>query len=122
MQITFFWITGSEPIAVIEAKKTSKDSILGKKQAELYAQDIKDQTGKNIFIFFTNGYEVWFWNKPYENPRMVKGFHSREGLERIRFQNKSKKDFIDVPINKEITDRGYQIEAIKRVLEGFRSR
>lgn len=111
--------SSGEPLAVIEAKKTSLDPILGEKQAELYAQDIKNQTGKNIFIYFTNGYEIWFWNKPYSNPRGVKGFHSKDALERIRFQNISKKDFVDVPINKEITDRPYQIESIKRILEGI---
>src|SRR5664280_514168 len=65
------------PLAIIEAKKTSKDSILGQRQAEGYVDDIKKQTGKDTFIFLTNGYDIWFWNKPYENPRMVKGFHDR---------------------------------------------
>jgi len=108
-----------EALAIIEAKRTSKDPILGQKQAEGYADDIKKQTEKDVFIFLTNGYEIWFWNRPYENPRMVKGFHCREALERIRFQNYSKKDFYDVPIRKEIVDRPYQIEAVKRVLEGI---
>ena len=74
------------PLAIIEAKNTLKDSILGQRQAE----DIKEQTGKDTFIFLTNGYEIWFWNKPFENPRMVSGFHDRNSLERIRFQNISK--------------------------------
>jgi len=60
------------PLAVIEAKKTSKDPILGQRQAEGYVEDIKKQTGKDIFIFLTNGYYIWFWNKPFENPRMSK--------------------------------------------------
>jgi type I restriction enzyme R subunit len=108
-----------EPLAVLEAKKTSKDPILGQKQAEDYADDIKRQTGKDLFIFLSNGYEIWFWNKPNENPRMVKGFHSREALDRILFQNRSKKDFVDVPIKKEIIDRLPNIESVKRVLEGI---
>src|SRR5439155_541258 len=104
---------------VLEAKKTSKDPILGQKQAENYAEDIKRQTGKDLFIFLSNGYEIWFWNKPNENPRMVKGFHSREALDRILFQNRSKKDFVDVHIKKEIIDRLPNIESVKRVLEGI---
>lgn len=107
------------PLAIIEAKRTSKDPVLGQKQAEDYADDIKKQTNKDVFIFLTNGYEIWFWNRPFENPRMVKGFHDRASLERIRFQNYSKKDFADIPIKKEIVDRPYQIEAVKRVLEGI---
>jgi len=106
------------PLAVIEAKRTTKDPVFGQKQAEDYANDIKKQTGKDIFIFLTNGYEIWFWNRPYQGVRQVKGFHSTEALERIRFQNDFKEDFRGVPIRKEIVDRPYQIEAVKRVLEG----
>ena len=108
-----------EPLAVMEAKKTSKDPIIGQKQAEDYADDIKKQTGKDLFIFLSNGFEIWFWNRPNENPRMVKGFHSREALGRILFQNRSRKGFADVPIKKEIIDRPANIEAVKRVLEGI---
>lgn len=50
---------------------------------------------------------------------MVKGFHARDALERIRFQNNFKKDFFETPIRNEIVDRLYQIEAVKRVLEGI---
>lgn len=107
------------PLAVIEVKRTIKDPIVGQKQAEDYADDIKKQTDRDVFILLTNGYEIWFWNRPNESPRMVKGFHNREALERIRFQNFSKKDFHDVPIKSEIVDRPYQIEAVKRVLEGI---
>ena len=107
------------PLAVIEAKRTSKDYLLGQKQAEGYADDIKRQTGKDVFIFLTNGYDIWFWNRPFENPRAVSGYHDRDSLERLRFQNGAKKDFSDVPISEEIVDRPYQIEAVKRVLEGI---
>jgi len=111
--------SSGSPLAVIEAKKTTKDPILGQKQAEDYADDIKKQTGKDVFIFLTNGYEIWFWNRPHENPRMVKGFHKLEALERIGFQNYARKDFSEVGIKEEIVDRPYQIEAVKRVLEGI---
>jgi len=92
---------------------------LGQRQAEDYADDIERQTKKDVFVFLTNGYEIWFWNKSFENPRMVKGFHSRAALERIKYQNNFRKDFLDVPIKEEIFDRPYQIEAVKRVLEGL---
>jgi len=105
------------PLAIVEAKRTFRDPVLGQQQAEMYADDVKRQTGKDLFIFLTNGFEVWFWNRPHESLRMVKGFHSQEALERIRFQNTSKKSFLDVSIRPEIVDRAYQIEAVKRVLE-----
>lgn len=106
-------------VGVIEAKKTSKDPILGQKQAEGYADDIKRQTGKDVFIFLTNGDEIWFWNRPNEGPRMVKGFHALQALERLQYQNEFAKGFLEIPIKKEIVDRDYQIEAVKRTLEGI---
>ncbi len=108
------------PLAVIEAKRTSKDPIIGKTQAREYAEDIQKQTGKPVFIFLTNGYEIWFWNYPHENPRMVKGFHNQDALERIRWINETKKEISEIDINTKITDRPYQIEAIKRVCEGIK--
>ena len=108
-----------DPLAIIEAKKTSKDPITGQKQAEGYADDIKKQTGHEVFIFLTNGYEIWFWNRGYEGVRPLKGFYSRDDLETRRYQNIAKKDFGDIKINPEITDRDYQVEAIKRVLDGI---
>ncbi len=107
------------PLAVIEAKRTDKEYLSGEKQAEGYADDIKKQTGKDIFIFLTNGYEIWFWNRPFEAPRAASGFHDRNSLERLRFQNENKKDFAEVPIKREIIDRPYQIESVKRILEGI---
>ena len=108
-----------DPIAIIEAKKTSKDPLIGQKQAEGYADDIKKQTGHEVFIFLTNGYEIWFWNRGYEGVRPLKGFYSRDDLETRRYQNIAKKDFDEIKINPEITDRDYQVEAIKRVLDGI---
>jgi type I restriction enzyme R subunit len=111
--------SSGSPLAIIEAKRTSKDAVLGQKQAEGYADDIERQTGKDVFIFLANGYEIWFWNRALENPRMVKGFHSRDALERIKFQIEFRKEWLEVPIKKQIIDRDYQIEAVKRVLEGL---
>ena len=38
------------PLAIVEAKRTSKDSHLGQRQAEEYADDIKRQTGKDVLL------------------------------------------------------------------------
>jgi type I restriction enzyme, R subunit len=113
-----------EPLAIIEAKRTSKDPLVGKKQAEQYAEDIFNQTGKPVFIFLSNGDEIWFWNwkhpMPYESMRMVKGFHNQESLERIRFQNNNKIDFSQIKIRQDIINRDYQIESVNRVLDGLK--
>jgi len=108
-----------EALAVIEAKKTSRDPIAGKKQAEDYADGIKKETGVEPLIFLTNGYEIWFWNRKRYPLYMVHGFFSREDLERIVFQTKFNEALHDIKINTSIIDRDYQIEALKRVFDNF---
>ena len=108
-----------EPVAVIEAKKTSKDPEDGQRQAEGYVEDIQKTFPKGVLIYYTNGFQFWFWNKGHNNPRLVNGFHSPEDLETIMFHNDYQKPFLDVPINEDITNRIYQVNAIKRIEEGL---
>ncbi|MFH1776910.1 MAG: DEAD/DEAH box helicase family protein [Candidatus Omnitrophota bacterium] len=108
-----------EPLAVVEAKKTSRDPIAGKQQAEDYAEGIKKAIGTDPFIFLTNGYELWYWNRQYYVPSMVHGFFTRHDLERLRYQNQFKKDPHSISIKPSIIDRDYQIEAVKRVFDGL---
>jgi type I restriction enzyme R subunit len=105
------------PIAIVEAKRTSKDPILGQKQAEEYADDIKSQTGKDIFIFLSNGYEIWFWDRERYGPRQVKGFFSQKDLERLRFQVEMGLNLDYIEVNSRIVDRPKSIEVTKRVIE-----
>jgi len=106
------------PIAIIEAKRTSKDPILtAQKQSEQYADDIQRQTSDDVFIFLTNGYEIWFWDRKRYGPRLVKGFFSQKDLERLRFQVEAKTKLTDIEIDRKIVDRSKSIECVKRVLE-----
>jgi type I restriction enzyme R subunit len=58
------------PLAVVEAKRTSKDPLVGQKQAEEYADDIRSQTGRDVFISLTNGKEIKFWDRSRAGFRM----------------------------------------------------
>lgn len=107
------------PLAVVEAKRASKDPLLGQTQASMYAEDIKKQTKTDLFIYYTNGIDIWFWNRGFETPRRVLGFHSREDLERIQFQNINRKRFDQVSIRDDIINRPYQIAAVSRILNGL---
>jgi len=51
------------PIAVVEAKRTSRYSVSGKEQAADYAAAIKHETGREPFIFLANGNETLFWQR-----------------------------------------------------------
>ena len=109
------------PLAVVEAKKASKDPRIGKKQAEMYVDDIKKnlESKKDVLIFYTNGIDIWYWNKGKETPRLVSGFYSQDDLMRVRFQNVSAESFLDVKPKEEIINRPYQLEAVQRVIEGM---
>ncbi|CCJ36023.1 type I restriction enzyme EcoKI subunit R [Methanoculleus bourgensis MS2] len=105
------------PLAIIEAKRTSKDPLIGQKQAEQYADDIKWQTGKDVFIFLSNGYEIWFWDRERYPLRQLKGFYAQKDLERLRFQNARIDPERLIEVNTRIVDRPKSIENVKRVLE-----
>ncbi|WP_099346788.1 DEAD/DEAH box helicase family protein [Clostridium tertium] len=107
------------PIAVVEAKKSSVDPIIGRQQAVEYANTIERDYKVRPVIFYTNGYEIWMWNDKYSEPRQVWGFYTLMDLEELFFKNKHKKDLNKVEIDKEIAGRPYQIEGIKRVYERY---
>ena len=48
------------PLAVVEAKRTSKDPNIGRKQAVLYADCLERKFGRRPMIFTTNGFETYF--------------------------------------------------------------
>lgn len=109
-------------LAVIEAKRTSKDPIEGQKQAELYADGLEKEHGIRPFIFYTNGYSLWFWNDAAgEPPRRVYGYHSMDSLQHLRFQQDEKLPLAEVGPDqeKQIISRLYQYEAVQRVVERF---
>ena len=51
-----------KPLAVIEAKKTSKNAEIGRTQAKCYADGLEAEHGQRPVIFYTNGYDLWIWN------------------------------------------------------------
>lgn len=110
-------------IAVVEAKKTSVDAALGREQAKQYCYNIqKDYGGKLPFCFYTNGYDIYFWDLENYPPRKVHGFPTREDFERYNYIRQSRKPLADELINTKIAGRDYQIGAIRSVLEGIENR
>ena len=107
-----------KPIAVVEAKRTSRDELAGKRQAADYADLLRAQSGEDPFIFLTNGKEIQFWDRSRNAPRKVAGFYTRDDLERLRHQRRYAQPLGHVAINPDIAGRDYQNEAIRRVTEG----
>lgn len=108
------------PLAIVEAKKTSKDARIGQEQARQYADNIQKNSGKDMpFVFYTNGYDIYFWDTEKFPPRKVYGFPSKKDLERMLFLRKNEKPISQELINKDIAGRPYQIEAIRSVFENL---
>lgn len=110
-----------KPIAVVEAKRTNRDAIAGKRQAADYADHILDRYGSDPFIFLTNGIETWFWDRKSSPLRKISGFFTLEDLIRLDYQRRNRQDPTGVLHNKTIVNRLYQVEAIKRVSEALKN-
>lgn len=112
-----------KPLAVVEAKKTSKDAAIGREQAKQYCQNIQKQLGCELpFCFYTNGHETYFWDLGNYAPRKVVGFPTRDDLERFLYIRNNRKPMAQELINTDIAGRDYQIRAIRAVLEGIEKR
>jgi len=108
------------PLAVVEAKKTSRDARIGQEQARQYAENIQKNSGKDMpFVFYTNGYDIYFWDTEKHPPRKIYGFPTKKDLERMLFLRKNEKPLSQELINQDIAGRPYQIEAIRSVFENL---
>jgi type I restriction enzyme R subunit len=109
-----------KPLAVIEAKKSSRDAAIGREQAKQYCYNIQKQLGGELpFCFYTNGHETYFWDLENAPPRKVIGFPMRDDLERFAYIRRNRKPLTQEFINTSIAGRDYQIRAIRSVLEGI---
>lgn len=105
-----------KPLAVIEAKKASKDTIVGSQQAKLYADCLQKQYGQRPLIFTTNGFEIDYCNDYDGFPkRRVSGIFTKDELQLIMDRRTSRKPLDNVTINDNISNRYYQKEAIMSV-------
>ena len=109
-----------KPLAVVEAKKSSKDAAIGREQAKQYCKSIQQQMGGELpFCFYTNGHNIYFWDLDNYPPRKVVGFPTRDDLERFQYIRRNRKPLTQELINTTIVGRDYQIRAIRAVLEGI---
>lgn len=115
------WGADGKPLAVVEAKRTTIDAKEGKRQAELYADCLEEMTGQRPLIYYTNGYEIHFWDDCNYPPRTVQGFLSRDEMRRLIDRRDTVKLLAEVEINTDIAGykRPYQVEAIRSVCEQY---
>lgn len=108
------------PLAVIEAKRTSKDPNSGRKQAMLYADCLERKFGRRPMMFTSNGFETYFWDDKSGPQRQVSGVFSKGDLQKLMNRRSEKKDLLSIKIDDKMTDRYYQKEAIRAVCENVK--
>lgn len=112
-----------KPLAVVEAKKSSEDAVVGREQAKQYCYNIQQQLGGELpFCFYTNGLEMYFWDLGNFPPQRVVGFPTRDDLGRFQYIRRNRKPLTQEFINTDIAGRDYQIRAIRAVLEGIETK
>lgn len=104
-----------KPLAVVEAKRTSKDPKVGQQQAKLYADCLEKQYNQRPIMFFTNGFDTYIWDDYSE--RIVYGFYKKSELQLMIDRRTSRKSLNNIEVNDDISNRYYQKEAIKATCE-----
>lgn len=113
------WGDDGKPVAVVEAKRTSRDPRVGQHQAKCYADCLQKEFGQRPVIFYSNGFQTWMWDDLNYAPREVFGFYSKDELQTLIQRRIFKKELATQTINNTITDRYYQHEAIRKVSEAL---
>ena len=110
------WGSDALPLAIVEAKRSSKDPAAGAPQAKLYADRLEAATGQRPVIFLTNGddHQIWDDAAGYP-PRTVSGFYTRDELEQVIRRRALRKPLSGAPIDTAVAGRPYQLRAIAKV-------
>ncbi|MCA0857282.1 DEAD/DEAH box helicase family protein [Phaeobacter italicus] len=113
------WGDDGKPLAVVEAKRSKKDSRTGQHQAKLYADCLEAAYGRRPVIFTTNGYEHWIWDDLAYPPRQISGFLKKDELQLLHQRRDNVRALSTVDVDPDIAGRHYQQRAIRRVGEAF---
>lgn len=121
------WGADGLPLAVVEAKRTTKSPQVGQQQAKLYADRLAKQFGRRPVIFYSNGYQHWIWDDAAFGesgypPREVQGFYTRDELELMIQRRHTRLPLSTAPIDSTIVGRYYQTRAITAIDAAFDDR
>ncbi|WP_447603540.1 DEAD/DEAH box helicase family protein [Nitrospira sp. Nam80] len=113
------WGDDGMPLGLVEAKRTRRDPRVGQQQAKLYADCLEKRYGQRPLIFYSNGYDHWFWDDANYPPRQVQGFYKKAELALLIQRRTTRKSLAAAEINPHIVERYYQTRSIRRVCEAF---
>lgn len=101
-----------KPLAVVEAKRTTKRAAAGRQQAILYADCLERQYGVRPVIYYTNGFSTYVIDGLGYPSRQVQGFHTHDDL-LVIMQRRGRAAITNLQISDDITNREYQKRAIR---------
>lgn len=114
------WGKDRKPLAVVEAKKASVDTVVGSQQAKLYADCLQNEYNQRPLIFTTNGFDIYYTNDYVGYPRrIVYGFFTQEELQLEVDRRKQRIPLESIEIKDTITNRPYQKEAVTSVCDAI---
>jgi len=113
------WGDDDKPLAVVEAKRTMHSATKGRQQAKLYADCLEKMYQQRPLIYYSNGYELYFWDDTYYPERQVQGYGTQTELQRIINRRSERQDLLAAKINQDISGRYYQEEALRHICELF---
>ncbi len=113
------WGDDGRPLALVEAKRSSRDPMEGQHQAELYADCLQQRYGQRPLIFLSNGYRHRLWDDLRYPPREVQGFYKKDELETLIRRREIRQPLAAAPISTAIAGRYYQQRAIRAIGESL---
>ena len=97
---------GGEVIAIVEAKRCSRNAREADEQLRHYVTEIAKRQSYAPFGFMANGLQTWFWEVGLANPRVVAGFFSPQDLQRLLFLRQNARPLQNTAINTSIVEPG----------------
>tara|TARA_R110002033_G_scaffold52479_1_gene99852 strand:+ start:7579 stop:11073 length:3495 start_codon:yes stop_codon:yes gene_type:complete len=114
------WDDDGLPLALVEAKKSLESVSKGENQAQLYADSLEKMYGRRPIMYYSNGFETYLWDDQfYKQARPVHGYYTKAELQTQMYRREHRKDIRSMPIDLKITDRKYQMRAIRSISEHF---
>lgn len=114
------WDDDGLPLALVEAKKSMESANKGENQTQLYADCLEEMFGRRPVMYYSNGFETHLWDDQfYKSARLVNGFYTKKELQTLMFRRQNRTDIRKASIDTNITDRAYQLRAIKSIAEHF---
>jgi type I restriction enzyme R subunit len=113
------WGDDGKPLALVEAKRSSRDAMEGQRQAELYANCLEKRYRQRPLIFLSNGYRHRLWDDLRYPPREVQGFYKKDELETLIRRREIRQPLAQATISASIAGRYYQQRAIRAICESL---